>query len=66
MLSFDGKHILAISQGMIPLAILRIENEADRAFMQKLYLDYEQMLYSRAYHILKSKNDVEDAVNSPA
>ena len=64
MLSFDGKHILAISQGMIPLAILRIENEADRAFMQKLYLDYEQMLYSRAYHILKSKNDVEDAVNS--
>ncbi|MCI5956995.1 MAG: sigma-70 family RNA polymerase sigma factor [Clostridiales bacterium] len=64
MLSFGGRHIWALSHGMVPLAILRIENEADRAFMQKLYLDYERMLYTRASRILKNKNDVEDAVNS--
>lgn len=56
MLSFGGRHIWALSQGMVPLAILRIENEADRAFMQKLYLDYERMLYTRASRILKNKN----------
>lgn len=64
MLNLDGKHVLAFSQSMVPLAILRIENEADRAFMQKLYLDYEHMLYTRASNILKSKIDAEDAVNS--
>ena len=35
----------------------------DRSFVEKLYLEYGDYMYSVAYDVLKHKQDAEDAVN---
>ncbi|NLO85689.1 MAG: sigma-70 family RNA polymerase sigma factor [Clostridiales bacterium] len=49
---------------MFPVAIMAIADESDRIFMEQLYCDHEKLLYKRAYQILNSKADAEDAVNN--
>ena len=37
--------------------------EDDRSFVEKLYLEYGDYMYSVAYGVLKHRQDAEDAVN---
>lgn len=47
----------------IPISILAIEDENDRAFMQQLYLDYAKLMHICALKILRSREDADDAVD---
>ena len=44
--------------------ILAIENEGDRAFMQRLYETHYAAMYRKAYAILGRRADAEDAVEA--
>lgn len=46
----------------IPLFILAIENDEDRAFFEQLYLDYYKLLYGEAFKILNNHWDTEDVL----
>ena len=48
---------------MIPLAILTIEDDDDRAFMAQLYHRHSGLMYSVAYDYLKDHGDAQDVVN---
>lgn len=45
---------------MIPLFILVIENEDDRAFMSNLYLTYNRLMYDQIFQIVHDKSITED------
>ena len=45
---------------MIPIIILTIENEDDRAFMEGLYLSYNRLMRSEIHKILKDSWATED------
>ena len=49
---------------MIACIISAIENENDREFMKRLYLNYYSLMYKKARSILPSGYDAEDAVES--
>lgn len=49
---------------LIPLAILAIDNEDDRAFMTRIYLDYGRLMYSVAIEIVRDPHVAEDMVSS--
>lgn len=49
---------------IIPFAILAIENDDDRAFMEKLYIDHRKVMFKKAYSLLRDLNDTEDAINT--
>lgn len=49
---------------MIPVAILAINNEDDRSFMERIYLDYRRLMYSIAYQILRDHFSTEDVINT--
>ena len=46
-----------------PSAILLIEDDSDRAFMEKLYLDYSKLMYAVAFSRLGHQADAQDAVH---
>ncbi len=48
---------------LIPLVLLLIENEDDRAFMENVYLQYHRLMYAQALRILKQRQAAEDAVS---
>ena len=47
-----------------PIAILAIENDDDRAFMERLYIEHRQIMYKKAYSMLRNPQDTEDAINT--
>ena len=47
----------------IPITILLIEDDSDRAFMEQLYLDYSKLMYAVAMSRLGNPLDAEDAVH---
>lgn len=49
---------------MIPYCILVIEDESDRAFMEKLYQDYHRLMYSEIVGIVKNEWNAEDVMQS--
>lgn len=46
-----------------PNAILLIEDDSDRAFMEQVYLDYSRLMYAVAMSRLGNPLDAEDAVH---
>ena len=52
--------------GMItlPLMILAIENDDDRAYITELYLKYRKLMYSVAIEIVRDPHIAEDMVAS--
>lgn len=48
---------------ILPLIILAIENDGDRAFMEKLYLDHYRLMRAAARKVLLTVEDVDDVVN---
>ncbi len=49
---------------MFPAAIMAIESDDDRAFMERVYLDYRKLMYHVAYGILREHYSTEDVINS--
>ena len=49
---------------MIPYCILVIEDDDDRAFMERLYNNYHRLMYSKIIEILKDEWDTEDVMQS--
>lgn len=47
----------------IPFILLAIENESDRAFMEKLYADFGKLMYHQARLICRSDADAQDTVS---
>ncbi|MCH5286130.1 MAG: sigma-70 family RNA polymerase sigma factor [Christensenellaceae bacterium] len=47
----------------IPFAILAIEDDDDRAFMERLYIEYKGLMYGVALSYLRNSEDAQDAVN---
>lgn len=48
----------------IPVAILAIQNEEDREFVTRIYLEYRALMYKTAYkYCSHNKHDTEDAVS---
>lgn len=47
---------------ILPLILMTIESEDDRAFMSSLYNDYYHLMYQEAYRILQNSHDAEDIV----
>lgn len=49
---------------MLPIIILAIEDDDDRAFMTNLYLKYERLMFSEAYKITRHHQDTEDVIHT--
>ena len=49
---------------MLAYAILAIENESDREFMEDLYRRYYSLMYRKALSVTRSPSDAEDAVEA--
>ena len=47
---------------MLPIIILAIEDDDDRAFMTSVYLKYERLMFSEAYKVTKHIQDTEDVM----
>lgn len=47
---------------MFPLIFSTIKNEQDRAFMEKLYIDYHKLMYSQVRRLSKDYYDIEEIV----
>lgn len=45
---------------MLPLVIMAIEDEDDKAFMTWLYLQYRRLIYSEVRKITGNTDEVED------
>ena len=49
---------------MLPLVIMAIEDEDDKAFMTWLYLQYRRLIYSEVRKIIGNTDEVEDLLQS--
>ena len=49
---------------MLTSAILAIENESDRAFMEDLYRRHYMLMYRKALSMMKNPSDAEDVVET--
>jgi hypothetical protein len=49
---------------MFPAAIMTIEDDDDRAFMERVYLDYRNLMYHIACGILRDHYGAEDVINA--
>ena len=47
----------------IPLLLLAIEDDSDRAFMEKIYTDYGTLMFHQARLICRSAADAQDVVS---
>lgn len=64
---YDTKLIMETAGTTLPLAILLIEDDADRQFVADLYLQYRNLLYKKAagfFH--NAPPEIEDAVSCAA
>ena len=48
---------------MLSVYLSMLDTPADKGFIERLYKEYEQELFSAAYQILKNSSDAEDAVH---
>ena len=48
---------------MIPLFILTIENNDDRAFIEHIYREYYNLMYKKTLDILENRDCVDDIIN---
>ena len=48
---------------MIPMILLNIQNDADRAFMVQLYEDYKGLMYKTALRIAGNRSDIDDMIS---
>jgi len=48
---------------MLPLVILAIENESDRAFVEEIYVQYRHLMYNTIKKMIHNDQDVEDIKN---
>lgn len=49
---------------MIPICILAIEDDDDREFMTKLYLDYRNLMYRESLRIVHNRWEADDIVQT--
>ena len=49
---------------MIPVCILSIEDESDREFMTRIYLQYENLMYATVLKYVKNQAQAEDIVHT--
>ena len=49
---------------MLPLVILAIEDESEKAFMTWLYLQYRRLIYSEVRKIVGNTDEAEDLLQS--
>lgn len=49
---------------VFPVAIMAIEDDDDRAFMERVYLDYRKLMYHVAFGIMRDHYSTEDIINS--
>ena len=49
---------------MLPLVILAIEDENEKAFMTWLYLQYRRLIYSEVRKIVGNTDEAEDLLQS--
>lgn len=47
---------------MLPICILTIQDEDDRAYMSRLFVQYHRLMYQCTYEALDDKWATEDAV----
>lgn len=67
MLPYDAKLMMDTVGATLPLAILLIDDDADRQFLTDLYLQYRELIYKKAagfFH--NSPSEIEDAISSTA
>lgn len=48
---------------LLPLFIMELTDPNDREAMSRIYEDYCRYMYTTAYHILRNRNDAEDALH---
>lgn len=49
---------------MIPLVILAIENDDDRAFMEELYSSYQRLMFSETFNLVQDEWEAEDIMQT--
>lgn len=49
---------------MLPLIIAALEDEDDRAFMERLYLRYRRLIYSEVRKIVQNQDEAEDLMQT--
>lgn len=49
---------------MFPVAIMMIEDEDERAFMERVYMEHRQLMYRAAYAVLRDYFSAEDAIGT--
>ncbi|MCI9650261.1 sigma factor, partial [Oscillibacter sp.] len=49
---------------MLPLMITAIEDENDREFMERLYLQYHRLIYSEVRKLLQNEDEAEDLMQT--
>ena len=47
----------------MPIFILMIDNDDDRAFMEKLYIEYHKLMYWTAFKVIWRRDGLDDIVN---
>ena len=48
---------------MLPIAILMIEDESDRVFIERLYMEHRFLMFKKAFEIVRSPFAAEDIVS---
>lgn len=49
---------------MLPLMITAIEDENDREFMERLYLQYHRLIYSEVRKLIQNEDEAEDLMQT--
>lgn len=49
---------------LFPVAIAAIEDESDRDFMERLYIEYEKLMFKASLQITHNEFDADDVVNT--
>ncbi|MEG0126053.1 MAG: RNA polymerase sigma factor [Clostridia bacterium] len=49
---------------MLPAAIMVIEDDDDRAFMERVYLDHRTLMYRIAYNVMRDHFSADDIINT--
>ena len=49
---------------MLPLMITAIEDENDREFMERLYLQYHRLIYSEVRKLVQNEDEAEDLMQT--
>jgi len=48
---------------MFLFAVIELDNEKDRTFMERIYIEYRGIMYYQAYKILNNDSDAEDVIS---